>query len=221
MSSASRSKPKLLLTGFSVFPGAPVNPTEALVHQLRRQPDDIGEKCTFRAEVLDVDYSTIANRLAAVADEFAPDIALHFGLAAEATGFRLEKFARNVVATDRPDNAGNYSRGTVAESGPVHFESTLPRTEIVEALKTNSLPAMLDDQAGDYLCNAVFYLSRSGQCGAFSPSMSGFIHIPQLPAADGGIRKDGARLPLADLVRGARIVINVCITHWKRKQVAG
>ncbi len=221
MSLVSETRPKLLLTGFSVFPGAPVNPTEALVRELRRQSGDIGAKCTFRTEVLDVDYSTIGDRLAAIAEEFVPDIALHFGLAAEAQGFRLEKFARNVVATDRPDNAGNYSGGTIAGSGPADFESTLPRTGIVEALTGNGLPAMLDDQAGDYLCNAVFYLSRSGRCGAFSPSMSGFIHVPQLPVDDGGISGDGVRLPLADLVRGACIVIDVCIDHWKRKRATG
>lgn len=220
MSLATKTKPNVLFTGFSVFPGAPVNPTEALVRELRNQPGDVGDNCTFRTEVLDVDYSSIGNQLADVAEEFAPDIAIHFGLAAEATGFRLEKLARNVAATDRPDNIGNYSGGTIVGSGPSQFESTLPRTNIFDALTRSGLPATLDDQAGDYLCNAVFYLSRSGQCGAFSPNMSGFIHVPQLPVEDGGISGDGVRLPLADLVRGARIVIDICITHWKRKRAA-
>ena len=218
---AMTARPRLLLTGFSVFPGAPVNPTELLVNELLKSPGQFAGRCEFRAEILDVDYATIGVQLQAIAAEFEPDIALHFGLADDATGFRLERYGRNSADSSRRDNKGGKSSGIVVEGGPDRFESTLPRTQIAAALDNAGLPVSLDDQAGDYLCNALFYLSRAGACGGFKPPMSGFIHVPQLPQADGGVAGEGARLPLADLVYGARTAIDVCVQDWKSKWVAG
>lgn len=209
-------RPRLLVTGFSAFPGAPVNPTEALIGELKRHHDEIAGRYRFRAEVLEVDHATIAGQLMAIAEEFAPDIALHFGLAAEATGFRLERFARNLASTTMPDTRGRMSDGIVLAGGAGRLESTLPREKIVRALAAAGLPATLDDQAGDYLCNAAFYLSRSGACGNFRPAISGFIHVPQLPEADGGLPGEGARMGIADLLTGARIAIDVCLAERKR-----
>jgi pyroglutamyl-peptidase len=212
--------PGLLLTGFSIFPGALVNPTEALVQELRRNPGDFTNRCDFRAAVLDVNHASIGDQLAELAEQSEPDIAIHFGLANEATGFRLERFGRNIAARNQPDNHGATSTGFVLESGPDQLETTLPRAEIAFALQSAGLPVMLDDQAGDYLCNAVFYLSRSGTCGRFCPQMSGFIHVPQLPVDDGGMPGDGERLPLNDLVQGARLAITTCLDVWESKKAA-
>ncbi len=213
--------PRLLLTGFSVFPGAPVNPTELLVNELRAAPERLPVHCEFRSEILDVDYASIGVQLEAIAARFNPDIALHFGLAAEAAGFRLERYGRNLADTARSDNASGKSSGILLEGGPDRFESTLPREEIAAALIKADLLVSLDDQAGDYLCNAAFYLSRAGVCGSFRPQMSGFIHVPQLPEADGGVSGEGDRLPLDKLLQGARIAIDVCVSEWKNKRAAG
>lgn len=213
--------PKILVTGFSVFPGTPVNPTEAMVRELLRNRGAEADDHQFRAKVLDVNFATIGSQLAAIAEEFEPDIALHFGVAAEATGFRLEQYGRNVAASDRPDNTGGTSAGTLITGGTAQFESTLPREEIAAELRAANLPVSLDDQVGDYLCNAAFYLSRSGTCGAFCPKMSGFIHVPQLPEAEGGLPEDETeRLPLSDLLQGSKIAIRTCLTVWNEKRAA-
>lgn len=213
--------PRLLVTGFSVFPGIPVNPTEEMVHRLLRSPEGFADDCIFHATVLKVEFATIGSQLAAIAKEFEPDIALHFGVAAEAAGFRLEQYGRNVTATDRPDNTGGTSDGLLIAGGVSQFESTLPRAEIAAELEAAGLPVTLDDQVGDYLCNAAFYLSRSGTCGAFRPKMSGFIHVPQLPETDGGLPEDGTvRLPLNDLVRGAEIAVRTSLTAWNERRAA-
>ena len=99
--------PRLLVTGFGVFPGAPVNPTEKLVRALREAPPPLDGVGTFRAELLDVDYATISGRLSEIGRSFSPDIAIHFGLAQTAAGFRLEEVARNEIAALRPDNSGS------------------------------------------------------------------------------------------------------------------
>ena len=91
----SARSPRILVTGFSVFPGAPVNPTEALVGILNDDPPAGEGIDAFRADILAVEYATIAGRLSAIGREFMPDIAIHFGLARECRGFRLERVARN------------------------------------------------------------------------------------------------------------------------------
>ena len=78
---------RILLTGFSVFPGAPVNPTEALVGSLRETPPAID--ADLKTAVLSVEYDTISTQLASICADFQPDIALHFGLARECKVFRL------------------------------------------------------------------------------------------------------------------------------------
>lgn len=207
-------RPNLIVTGFSVFPGAPVNPTEAMVRALEDDPQDLAHRCHFQTCVLDVDYATIDSQLASIADRASPDIAIHFGLAADATGFRLERYGRNRNNTERADNCGHRPEAQIVQDGIDAHETTLPRDEIATGLAAAGLPVTLDDQAGDYLCNAVFYLSRAGSCGGFQPAMSGFIHVPQLPETDGGVAGPGKRLSLVDLVEGARLICEICLDRW-------
>ena len=49
--------PRVLVTGFEPFPGAPVNPTEWLVGRLSGMPPAIAGMRAFRAEMLPVAYA--------------------------------------------------------------------------------------------------------------------------------------------------------------------
>lgn len=194
-------RPRVLLTGFSIFPGAPVNPTEALVANLRENPP--GVDADLRTGILAVEYETIAAQLSVLSKDFQPDIAIHFGLAREAKGFRLERVARNSNADARPDNLGNLPASLAICSGPETLTSTLPLDDIALRLAASGLPMEWSYDAGGYLCNTVFTLSAAHACDGLAPSMSGFIHVPPLD-----------RLPLADLRRGALIAMEVCVAKW-------
>jgi len=195
MASAAR----VLVTGFEPFPGAPVNPTEWLVAELRRDPPAGDGIAAFRAEVLPVDYAKVGPRLSQIGREFRPDIAVHFGLAAECSGFRLERVARNSFAGARADNAGVKPEASAICEGPETLASTLPLAAIHKRLAASGLPVEWSDDAGAYLCNMVFTLSRAHACEGFTPAMSGFVHVP--PTGD------GKPLGKAQLLAGARIVI--------------
>ncbi|MBN9074859.1 MAG: hypothetical protein BGN87_22640 [Rhizobiales bacterium 65-79] len=190
---------RLLVTGFEPFPGAPVNPTEWLVGALRREPPAGDGIAAFRAEVLPVDYARVGPRLSEIGRDFSPDIAIHFGLAAECSGFRLERVARNSFAGARADNAGALPEATAICAGPETFPSGLPLDAIHAALATAGLPVEWSDDAGAYLCNMVFTLSRAQACEGFAPTVSGFVHVP--PTGE------GRPLDSAQLLAGARIVI--------------
>lgn len=172
-----RPAPRLLVTGFEPFTGAPVNPTEWLVADLRADPPDQAGIAAFHAEVLPVDYAAVGPRLSAIGRAFRPDIAIHFGLARELAGFRLERVARNRFAAARADNAGSCPPdGPICEA-PELLPSRLPLEAIHAALTAEGLPVGWSDDAGGYLCNTVMALSLAGACEGFAPATTGFVHV--------------------------------------------
>ena len=201
MPDTTRRRPRLLVTGFSVFPGAPVNPTERLVAALpSRWEEDAGD---LRTVCLEVDYRALPSRLAAIGRDFAPDIAIHFGLSAKASGFVLERVAHNTMCVARSDNRGfTPTEPCIGEAE--ERVSGLPLPAIHAALVERGLPVAYSHSAGDYVCNYLFYLSCGGVAG-FAPRMSGFIHVPHV--ADRG--KPGG-LDEEQLLAGAILTARTC-----------
>ncbi|MCG6857895.1 MAG: pyroglutamyl-peptidase I [Salaquimonas sp.] len=204
-----REVPRILVTGFGPFPGAPQNPTQALVEHLRADPPAFEGLGAFHAECLDVDYEAIAPRLSAIGREFAPDIAIHFGLAASCSGFRLERVARNRHAQAQPDNRGALPASGAICAGPETLSSRLPLDAIAAALGNAGLPVEWSDDAGSYLCNTVMTLSLAHACECFAPLMSGFVHVP-LPGA--GPEED--RMAFDDLAVGTTLIVETCAREW-------
>jgi pyroglutamyl-peptidase len=200
--------PRVLVTGFEPFPGAPVNPTERLVAALRAAPPLLDAIAAFRAEVLPVDYDAVGPRLSAIGRAFAPDIAIHFGLATECAGFRLERFARNRFEADLPDNAGLRREPGAICAGPETLPSGLPLDVIARRLSGMGLPVEWSDDAGGYLCNTVFMLSRAQACESFAPAMSGFVHVPLTGKGGAFALRD------ADLEAGALAIVAACVEAW-------
>ena len=131
--------PRVLITGFSVFTGAPANPTEALARLLSLDPPTEGLEA-FQAEILPVEYAGLADRLSAIGRAFRPDIVIQFGLARRAMCFRLEGLARNSLKHARPDNQGHLPVSERICDGPESWTSTLPLNAIADDLQAAGLP---------------------------------------------------------------------------------
>ncbi len=205
------TSPRVLVTGFSVFPGAPVNPTEALMARWQSQPPVIEGMGAFRADTLAVEYAGLGDRLSGIGRGFAPDIAVHFGLAHAARGFRLERIARNSLANAKPDNAGCLPQNCAICPGPETFPSTLPLDAIAGTLEAAKLPVEWSDDAGGYLCNMVFTLSAARACDGFEPVMTGFVHVPALAGTE---QAGNAALTLDQLDRGGRLILKACVAAF-------
>jgi pyroglutamyl-peptidase len=205
---------RILATGFSVFPRAPVNPTEVLMGLLDEARPDLGPNTQLRTLVLPVEYARAPEVLAQFDADYRADVAVHFGLADTARGFRLESTARNRSSTAAPDAAGQLPSTARVCEGPATIPSTLPLDRIRAALAADGLPVQVSANAGAYLCNHIFYLSRSGRLGQFRPAMSGFIHVPFLDeqlAAIGTVRaRRLVTLSRADMLRGAVAILRTC-----------
>jgi pyroglutamyl-peptidase len=209
------ARPRLLVTGFGPFPGAPVNPTEALIDALRADPGPAAGMAEIMLEVLPVEYETVPRRLAAIAESFRPDIAVHFGLSERAPGFTIERLARNEIAAGRPDNAGRLMEASCIVEGGDPLPTTLPAEEIGSALAAAGLPVTFSDDAGGYLCNYIFYLSCDRRCGAFAPDVAGFVHVPPLkPDAP----DNPHAMTLDEMARGARLILPLCVERWRTLQ---
>ncbi len=193
---------RLWVTGFGPFPGAPVNPTQWLVEQLDElAPEAIGasELC---CEVLPTEFS----RALAIADErhrtLAPDIAVHFGLHRDARGFRLESQAGNMIGCERPDAVGVIPQDRqIDRDGRRALDSVWP-TSVGKALRDGGFDVEQSDDAGAYVCNAVYY--RSLGCAATRPgAWCGFVHVPHSERSD----QSKAAMKESDLLAGAIVIL--------------
>jgi pyroglutamyl-peptidase len=202
---------RLLVTGFTPFPGAPFNPTERLIRHFEAEPPLAGEDVEWRFAVLPVDYANAVPVLEAAAAAFEPHVAVHFGLARNAAGFRLERLARNEIASVQPDNAGTVPAPSPIRHGAGHVRSSLPLETIAEALQRDGHRVEWSDDAGGYLCNYVFFHSAAGLCRGLSAPVSGFVHVGavNLPGTD----SSDMMMDFSRLVEGAGTILEICVAQ--------
>lgn len=211
--------PRILVTGFSAFPGAPVNPSEVLIGMLERDRANPGVAIDLFTRVLPVEYEPLPGLLRRFGAQIRPDIAIHFGLAETAKGFRLERMARNRSSLRTKDAAGCMPVTREIGAGPRATPSTLPLDAIAEALRARGLPVERSSDAGSYLCNHLFYHSCAGLVEDFRPAMAGFVHVPfldtQLDALPPARASRLSSLTADDLRRGAVEIIRQCARSFE------
>jgi len=117
---------RVLLIGFGPFPGAPFNPSAALVKALarRRRPAFAEIVCT--THVFATTYAAVDHDLPRL---FAlkPDIILMFGLAGRRRQLCIETRARNAVSVLFPDASGYCpQRDVIAPGGEAALPAAAP-----------------------------------------------------------------------------------------------
>src|SRR5690242_3458937 len=88
----------ILVTGFGPFPGAPFNPTEALVRRLAKL-----RRVNLRlvTHVFETSYAAVDRELPSLVAKHKPDALLMFGLHGRAKTLRIETLARNALGRVR------------------------------------------------------------------------------------------------------------------------
>lgn len=207
----------ILATGFSVFPGAPENPTAWAISALQREGwQPAGARLTTRT--LAVRYDVWERELAPLLAETNPDAVVAFGLSAKTTGITLESTARNRIATGRPDFAGaTRDEPVLSSTGPSLLPTRLPLADMSLTLHNAKLPVVRSDDAGDYICNLLFYqlLTHAERLGLRA---AGFVHVPYLDtqvarlAAQGRELAFGGTMREAELLEAVKLVLT-CTAH--------
>ncbi|MBI5130454.1 MAG: pyroglutamyl-peptidase I [Rhodopseudomonas palustris] len=175
---------RILITGFGPFPGAPYNPTPALVERLvklRRPAFDDVERI---GHVFPVSYRAVDAELPALLAMHRPDALLMFGLAARTRHLRIETRARNAVTTLWPDadriklRSASITPGADARSFGPHSD------KLLRAARATGIDARTSRDAGRYLCNYLSWRAIEATTTPQGPRLAAFVHVP-LTARDG------------------------------------
>ena len=179
------SRPTLLICGFGGFPGFSDNPASRVVERMQAADWALpGVIVTYQV----IPTTWAGGHARAHAAAAGADAVLVLGVAGGADQFRVEAQACNRAGSGRADAEGAMHPGDViAQSGPAVAAATAPIDAMLVAIRDEGLPAEMSSDAGDYLCNYVFYrllTETAAPCTAF-------LHLPP-------------GLSLDDLERGAR-----------------
>jgi len=168
--------PHVLVTGFGAFPGAPRNPTLAILDLLRTRHAGrlarLGLSLDLR--VLPVRFGAVAPALEEALAEASPDLVVHLGLAGRRRHLSVELRALNRISPLRPDAGRGFAPSALVErSGPALRPARWPAARLAQAMAAHG-PTRLSRDAGDYVCNQTLYLTL----GQFK-GPAGFIHVPK------------------------------------------
>jgi pyroglutamyl-peptidase len=178
MRHAAEARPTVLLTGFGPFPGVVRNASADLVKALVRRARREMPEYRFVSAILPTQWARIPTLIVSLHARHVPTLVLHFGVAADVSGIRIETAARNICGAS-PDAAGRLPDfPNIEDGGPDIREVTLPARTIAATLENEGHPVSLSDDAGGYLCNAALYRSLAIAERNGNACRTGFVHIP-------------------------------------------
>jgi pyroglutamyl-peptidase len=198
----------ILLTGFGPFPGAPFNPTGALVRMLarRRHPALAGVRRV--AHVFDTRYDAVDRELPVLIADERPAVVLMFGLASRTRHLRVETCARNVVSRAHPDAGGfRPTHAVIAEEASAIVAMRSPVRKLVAAARASGMPAALSRDAGSYLCNYLCWRASEAADGPGAPRLVAFIHVPLVRPSPLPSRRRQPPRTLGDLVMAGEAIL--------------
>ena len=162
----------ILVTAFEPFGGETMNPTEMILNRL---PDMIGSH-RIRKVLLPVEFERASALALDMYDIFSPDAVLMLGQAAGRSAVTPETTAKNIMNATIPDNAGFQPRELpIRKSRASALYSTLPLESICEVINALGIPCEVSDDAGEFVCNTLFYRMLHH---ASRKIPTGFIHVP-------------------------------------------
>jgi pyroglutamyl-peptidase len=193
-------KLRILITGFGPFPGAPHNPTQALVARLARLRRPAFTDVELSSHIFPVTYQAVDRELPLALKKHQPHALLMFGLAGRTAYVRVETRARNAVTMLWPDAAQTRARkGSIADGADAQRFG--PHTaKLLRAAKGTGLDARASRDAGSYLCNYLSWRAIESVNADNGPRLAAFVHIPPLARGGGPSRKGFPRITLEELV---------------------
>jgi pyroglutamyl-peptidase len=203
----------VLLTGFGPFPGAPFNPTGALVRRLARIRRPRFADVRLVTHVFPTRYRAVDRDLPKLLAEWAPDAILMFGLAARTPHIRVESRARNAMSALIRDTEGHVSFATsIVAGGPAALAFAPLTQRLLRAARTARVSAQISRDAGTYLCNYLSWRALEAAAKPGGPRVVAFVHVPKLRHY-AARRRAGWRPPptMEELVRGGEAMLLAAI----------
>ncbi len=168
-----------LVIGFGPFPGAPVNPSAALVRAIgqARRPAFSGARIV--THVLPTSYAAVREELPELIRTHQADIVLMFGLAGRARTLRVETLAVNASSMLHPDQTGaKPAMRKLIPSSTGSLKANVPVAAMIAAAKSAGVNANVSRNAGRYICNAALFTCLDLKRTTRTPRIVAFVHIP-------------------------------------------
>jgi pyroglutamyl-peptidase len=208
---------RVLLAAFGPFPGAPFNPSAALVQKLARRRRPAFAGLARDVHVFATNYASVDRDLPKL---FAkqPDLVLIFGLAGRRRHISIETRARNAVSVLFPDASRHRPSNRIIESGgPDARFGRAPFHALLGAARASRVPVRLSRDAGRYLCNYVYW--RALQQAPRGQPLVQFVHIPAVARGPRPRRRMQPRrrlLSLGQVVATAELLLVELVAASKR-----
>lgn len=197
----------ILVTGFEPFGGDSSNASAEAVLGLAQLP------CPPAVElvtaILPVSFEGGPAALRGLAAEHRPDVIVAVGEAGGRASVTPELWAVNEQVARIADNDGRRPSGPI-DAGPERLGTRLDVPALVAAIEAVGVPAEASEDAGAFVCNAVFRAALTAFDGP-----AGFVHVPAVRAeglAGVGEETDGAvvanALTVEDLTRALGAVLD-------------
>jgi pyroglutamyl-peptidase len=213
MSRESDQSIRVLVTGFGPFPSIPYNASASVALALEHPPVTPGVEVA--TAIIPVVWATARVAARKAVSHFQPHAVLHFGVSKRSSGFEVETRAFNMSGR-KEDQAGMVRRANaLVRAGKPVLMPTLPPMDLVRALRKGGIPAALSEDAGRYLCNALFYWSLYE--GESDGRLVSFVHMP----AFGAETDVQPRLTMEEAVAGARILVRASAEAVLRAKQSG
>jgi pyroglutamyl-peptidase len=210
----------ILITGFGPFPGAPLNPTGALVMALAQLRDPALRNVRRIAHVFATSYAAVDRELPALLARERPDVLLMFGLAARRRHISIETRARNAISRAVADASGELPAASlIAPGAHATLALRVPAQRLLAAVRAAGMPAALSSDAGSYLCNYLCWRAGEAALRDGGPRLTAFVHVPNVHAASVRVPTSRRRLRprtlppfrLDDLVRASEAIMRAAL----------
>lgn len=214
-------RPRILITGFQPFPGAPYNPTEKLVERLLRLRRPALDDVERIGHIFPVTYSAVDRELPALIATHRPDALLMFGLATRTPFVRIETRARNTVTQIWPDAEHALVRSRTIVDGADTTRRFGPHTlKLLRAAQRTGVDARASLSAGYYLCNYLSWRAIEATQTNGGPRLAAFIHVPLVPR-DAAYKREPNRMTFEQLVDAGEAMLMTMAALTARARLCG
>lgn len=212
---------RILITGFGPFPGAPHNPTPALVERLVKLRRPALLDIELATHIFHVSYAAVDRDLPKLLATHRPHALLMFGLAARTSFLRVETRARNAVTMLWPDAAQTRVRkGSISGcADAMTFGAHTQR--LLRAAQATGIDARASRDAGSYLCNYLCWRAIEATQTETGPVLAAFVHVPRLARDETARRRGSAGITLEALVDAGEALLMEIVRSTRQATTSG